>query len=126
MDKINTRNLVELLKDRCGKLDVSNETEYPTTRALLMHSALLIEKELLNVKRGTLGYFILYSPFTYSTKVIVVRHSETLVPMTDFGKLIDILTPDLFDLEIDYAAIIDFMPSSVSDVLVPALEIHLK
>ena len=126
MDIINVKNLVALLKDRCGKIDISNEIEFPTTRGLLMHAAILIEDRILNARVGTVGYFLLHSPFTYSTKIKVVKHDDVLIKMTEYGKLMDKLTDDIFNMEIDYAHIVEFMPSPNSDILVPLLEIHVK
>ena len=47
-DRIDIENLVKLMKKRCITIDISKETDYPTTKALLMRAAILIEEEILD------------------------------------------------------------------------------
>ena len=125
-DRINITNLVNLLKDRCGKIDTSKEKEYPTTRGLLMHSALIMEERILNEDTNSVGYFLMHAPFTYRTKIKICKNSEVLVPMTDYGDLIDSISNDIFNMEMEYVHITDFIPSPNTDVVLPILEINVK
>ena len=126
MDIINVQNLVTLLKDRCGKIDVSKETDYPTTRGLLMHAALLIEERILNQKpANSIGYFFEHAPFSYSTHVKIVKGSEVLVN-GKYGESIDTIMGVLCYREIEYMCLSDYPPSPVTDITEPILVIHVK
>lgn len=126
MDIINVQNLVALMKDRCGKIDVSNETEYPTTRGLLMHAAILIEDRILESKAGTVGYFFENVTFPESTNIKIVTKNNNVLARGKYGEYIDFIAESLCDLKIDYVTLGTFMPMPNSDIVEPVLEIRVK
>ena len=126
MDIIDVKNLVTLLKDRCGKIDISNETEYPTTRGLLMHAAILIEDRILNMKSGTVGHFFIHNPFTYSTMIKIIDHTGKVIRTGEFGDLVGDLEKDVFDMEIDNVSLGVYISFPTTDVVEPVLEIQVK
>ena len=123
MDKINAQNLVKLLKSRCETINISNETEYPTTKGLLMHAALLIEDEIIAPK-NTVGFFLDHTPLSYGAGITITRKSDVIVKEGPFGKIYEKLSIDILKLEIKEIRVIHFSPGKRSDLL-PVLEIEV-